>query len=52
MTEQNDNKEEYEVEVKCLNCELGNYGRQLIRIPKGQKVADTPCPNCGCTDLV
>lgn len=37
----------YDSSVKCGNC--GHAER--IEIPKGQQVAKTPCPRCGCVSL-
>ncbi len=40
-------KESYQVHVVCKNCETEDY----IEIEKGVRVAETPCPNCGCYEL-
>lgn len=40
--------------IKCLNCDwkkdrvFGEY----IKIPMGQTIDDTPCPNCGCNKII
>lgn len=53
MAKKQNNKEEkkeyYSVYVDCWNCNDSEVNE--IKIPKGQKVEDTPCPNCGCNNL-
>lgn len=39
--------EEYEVYVMCYNCMY----RDRISLPKGKRVSDKKCPNCGCKEL-
>lgn len=40
--------ETYTAHVECKNC---GYEDWAVRIPKGTKVKEHPCPNCGCCDL-
>ena len=37
----------YEVYVDCYNCDE----RNRVVISLGQKINETPCPNCGCNVL-
>ena len=37
----------YEVYVDCFNCDK----RTKVVISRGQKINETPCPNCGCNAL-
>lgn len=40
-------EETYSVYVECKNC-----GRRVVvEIPKGKRIKDFPCPNCGCFEL-
>lgn len=50
------NKETYKAWVICRNCEYGKpfyflEGGRPIRIPRGKKVEEIKCPNCGCKEL-
>ena len=37
--------------LRCGNCTWRQSGQERLLIPKGQTVAQTPCPNCGCKTL-
>jgi hypothetical protein len=39
--------ESYSIGFKCRNC--GETG--TLEVPKGTRVEDMPCPNCGCKTL-
>lgn len=40
-------EEAYKIGFRCRNC--GETGS--LDVPKGTKVEDMPCPNCGCKTL-
>ena len=42
-----ENSKTYKAKVYCKNCDLN----QEIDIPKGVKIDETACPNCGTTEL-
>lgn len=37
----------YSCLAECTNC----HYRAIIQIPKGIRVSEYPCPQCGCDDL-
>ena len=46
----------YKVYIICRNCDYGKsplamWGGREIDVPKGKKVKDLKCPNCGCKEL-
>jgi DNA-directed RNA polymerase subunit RPC12/RpoP len=41
-------KENYKTEATCKNCDFSGE----VGIPKGAKIEDCDCPNCGCKNLV
>ena len=48
--------ETYKAWIVCRNCDYGQPylsmdGGKATKIPKGKKVSNTPCPNCGCKEL-
>ena len=50
MKEKIEIKETYDAYVKCLNCFFENSS-PAIKIPKGTRTEDYPCPKCGCKTL-
>jgi hypothetical protein len=44
-------KSSYYVRVICDNCWLGKWIGERITIPAGRRVANHPCPQCGCKTL-
>ena len=49
-------KKTYKAYIICRNCGYGYpslmmYGGEEIDVPKGKKVKDLKCPNCGCKEL-
>lgn len=47
----------YRVKVICRNCHYGHaylsmYDGEVIKIPSGKSVSKTPCPKCGCKELI
>lgn len=44
----------YEIKIECTNCGYGNFKdlNKYIKIPRGEKVDDRMCPNCGCNTLI
>ena len=42
------NEDRYKVSVICSNC---SYQNSEMNIPKGKKVSECECPNCGCISL-
>ena len=53
------NKEKtYKAYIVCRNCDYGKpssysstFGGKEIDVPKGKKVKNLECPNCGCKEL-
>ena len=51
-------KETYTAFIICRNCDYGKpssyssaCGGKEIDVPKGKKVKNFECPNCGCKEL-
>ena len=50
-------KETYTAFIICRNCDYGKppsysvCGGKEIDVPKGKKVKNLKCPNCGCKEL-
>ena len=42
-----DSSNTYTIKVCCSNCDL----RRTIEIPKGKKIDEMACPNCGTKEL-
>lgn len=40
-------EETYKAKVYCSNCDF----KKEIDIPKGKKIGETECPNCGTPEL-
>ena len=50
-------KKTYTAYIICRNCDYGKpymamNGGYEIEFPRGKKVEDMPCPNCGCKELI
>jgi hypothetical protein len=50
-------KATYDAKVQCLNCGNGgptmfNQRSRDVKIPRGKKIEDMACPDCGCKELV